>query len=180
MNSIHRLVGMGSDALVVELLGHESPEAVASRPRRYKELIAEARPFPGAAELLRLCHHNGLSVVIATSAVTEELDALLERLGADEAIDAQTTADDIERPKPDPEVFVKAMEAGGIDPRKAIAVGDSVWDVKAARAAGIACIAVESGGYSEHELSEDGAVHVYRDVRELLDQFHTSPLALLL
>ena len=134
VNSIHRLVGMGSDRLVVELLGHESPAAVAARPRRYEELIAEARPFPAAAELLRLCHGDGLSVVIATSAVSEELDALLTKLEADDAIDAQTTADDISEPKPGPEVFLNAMEAGGIDPRRAIAVGDSVWDVKAARA----------------------------------------------
>ena len=180
MNSIHRLVGMGSDRLVVELLGHESPAAVAARPRQYEELIAEARPFPAAAELLRLCHGDGLSVVIATSAVSEELDALLTKLEADDAIDAQTTADDISEPKPGPEVFLKAMEAGGIDPRRAIAVGDSVWDVKAARAAGIGCLAVESGGYSEHELREEGALHVYRDTRELFDQFYTSPLALLL
>jgi HAD superfamily hydrolase (TIGR01509 family) len=180
MNSIHRLVGMGSDRLVVELLGHESPEAVDVRPRRYQELIDEARPFPGAAELLRLCHRNNLSVVIATSAASDELDELLSKLGAGDAIDAQTTADDIEEAKPDPEVFLKAMEAGAIDPRRAIAVGDSVWDIKSARAAGIACIAVESGGYSEHELSEEGALHVYRDVQELFDQFYTSPLALLL
>jgi HAD superfamily hydrolase (TIGR01509 family) len=180
MNSIHRLVGMGSDRLVVELLGHESPEAVGARSHRYGELIGEARPFPGAADLLRLCHHHHLSVVIATSAVSDELSQLLEKLGADDAINAQTTADDIDEPKPDPEVFRKAMEAGGIDPRRAIAIGDSVWDIRAARAAGIACIAVESGGYSEHELREEGALQVYRDVQELYDQFYTGPLALLL
>ena len=180
MNSIHRLVGMGSDRLVVELLGHESPEAVAARPRRYRELIGEARSFPGAAELLRLCHRNGLAVVIATSAVSDELDELLKKLQADDAIDAQTTADDIDEPKPDPQVFLRAMAAGGIDSRRAIAVGDSIWDIKSARAAGIACIAVESGGYSQHELSEEGALHVYRNVQELLNQFFTSPLALLL
>jgi len=180
MNSIHRLVGMGSDRLVMELLGHESPEAVTARPQRYKELVDEALPFPGAAELVRLCHDEGLAVVIATSAVSDELDVLLEKLGVDEAIDARTTADDIDEPKPAPEVFVKAMEAGGIDRRRAIAVGDSIWDVNAARAAGIGCIAVESGGYSQHELIEDGALHVYRNVHELLDQFYTSPLALLL
>ena len=180
MNSIHRLVGMGSDRLVVELLGHECPHAVRARPRHYEEMIHEARPLPGAAELLRHCHRSGLSVVIATSAVADELNVLLRKLEADDAIDAQTTADDIEVPKPDPQVFRKAMEVGGINPRRALAVGDSIWDVQAARAAGIACIAVESGGYSEHELNEEGALHVYRDVQELLDQFFTSPMALLL
>ncbi len=180
MNAIHRLVGMGSDRLVVELLGHESPDAVAARPRRYQELIGEVRAFRRAADLLRLCQRSGLAVVIATSAVSDELNAVLGKLGAADAITAQTTADDIDEPKPHPEVFVKAMEVGDIDPRRAIAVGDSVWDVKAARAAGIACVAVESGGYSQHELSEDGALQVYSDVEELHDQFYTSPLALLL
>src|SRR3984957_18541350 len=62
MNAIHRLVGMGGDHIVVELLGHESPDAVAARPRRYEELFDEARPFPGAAGLLRHAHHKGLAV----------------------------------------------------------------------------------------------------------------------
>lgn len=180
MNAIHRLVGMGSDQLVVSLLGHESAEAVAARPRRYAELIGEAYAFPGAADLLRECHQNGLVIVLATSAVSDELDALMAKLDANDAIDAKTTADDVKNPKPAPEVYLEAMEVGGIDPRKAIAVGDSVWDIQAARAARIGCIAVESGGYSEHELSEEGALHVYRNVQELLDQFYTSPLALLI
>jgi phosphoglycolate phosphatase-like HAD superfamily hydrolase len=77
-------------------------------------------------------------------------------------------------------IFIRAMETGGIDPRRAIAVGDSVWDIRAARAAGLGCVAVESGGYSEHELQEEGAMRVYRDVQELFSQFYTSPLALLL
>jgi HAD superfamily hydrolase (TIGR01549 family) len=180
MHAIHRLVGMGSDQLVVELLGHESPDAVAARPNRYAELKGEARAFPGAAHLLRECHANGLAVVIATSAVGDELDFLLDRLGASDAIDATTTADDIDKAKPDGEVFTKAMEAGGIDPRHALAVGDSVWDIQAARSAGIGCIAVESGGYSEHELDQEGALHVYQNVRELLEQLYTSPVSALL
>jgi HAD superfamily hydrolase (TIGR01509 family) len=143
-------------------------------------LVDEAKPFPGAADLLRECHKNRLAVVIATSAVAGELDALLATLQADEAIDATTTADDVEKPKPDPEVFLKALAAGGVDPRRALAVGDSVWDIRAARDAGVACIAVESGGYSEHELSEEGAIRVYKDVGELMSQFYTSPIAMLL
>jgi HAD superfamily hydrolase (TIGR01509 family) len=180
MNAIHRLVGMGSDQLVVELLGHESPEAVAARPRRYQELIGGARPFPGGADLLGACHRKGLAVVIASSAAADELHALLERLGAAEAIDASTSADDVEASKPDPEVFLKAMEVGKVDPKKALAVGDSIWDIQAARAAHVGCVAVETGGYSAHELREEGALQVYRDVQELLDQFATSPIASLL
>ena len=124
-------------------------------------------------------HRNGLAVVLATSSPSDELDVILERISIRDALSAQTTADDIAKSKPAPEVFVKAMKRGSIDPERALALGDSIWDVQAARAAGIGCIGVETGGFSRHELSEAGALYVYRDVQELMDQFWTSPLATL-
>jgi phosphoglycolate phosphatase-like HAD superfamily hydrolase len=72
------------------------------------------------------------------------------------------------------------MKVGNINPEAAMAIGDSKWDIQAARAAGIGCIGLESGGFSQHELAEEGALHVYRDVQELKQQFRTSPLATLL
>jgi phosphoglycolate phosphatase-like HAD superfamily hydrolase len=136
----------------------------------------EARAFPGAADLLRRAHDLGLAVVLATSAPHDELEAVLQVLAVDDAIDGQTTADDVEGSKPSPEVFEKAMRSFSIDPARALAVGDSIWDIQAARAAGIGCVGVETGGFSQHELSEAGARAVYRDVKELLDQLLTSPL----
>ena len=180
MNAIHRLIGMGGDQLVSELLGHDSPEATAARPAHYEELMGDVRAFPGARELLYRIHGLGTTVVLATSAPDDELARLRKVLDADDAIDGQTTADQVEKSKPDPEVFLTAMESASIDPRRALAVGDSVWDVRAARAAGIACITVETGGFSQHELSEEGSIRVYRDVAELLSQLLTSPVASLL
>ena len=116
MNAIHRLIGMGGDRLVPELLGHDSPEATAARPRRYKELMDEAQAFPAAAALLRKAHDSGLAVVLATSAPDDELKAALQVLRAGRAIDGQTTADDVESSKPSPEVFEKAMKTFSIDP----------------------------------------------------------------
>ncbi|HEX4218603.1 MAG TPA: HAD family hydrolase [Acidimicrobiales bacterium] len=176
MNAVHRLIGMGGDQLVPTLLGHDSPQATAARPARYKELMSDARVFPGAHDLLWRLHREGVAVVVATSAPGEEVGPLLELLDAEGAIDATTTADDVTSSKPDPEVFLRAMELGSIDPERALAVGDSIWDIKAARAAGIGCLAVETGGFSQHELTESGAVRVYRDVQEVLDQFQTGPL----
>ncbi|HEY1465938.1 MAG TPA: HAD family hydrolase [Acidimicrobiales bacterium] len=180
MNAIHRLIGMGGDRLVPTLLGHQSETATKARPSRYKELMGDARVFPGAHDLLWRLHRQGLAVVVATSAPHEELSPLLELLDADEAIDATTTADDVASSKPDPEVFLRAMTIGSIDPERALAVGDSVWDIQAARAAGIGCIAVESGGFSQHELAEAGAARVYRDVQEVLAQLRTGPIENLL
>ncbi len=177
MNAIHRLVGMGGDQLVPELLGHSSPEAVEARSAHYQDLFHDARAFPGGSELVHELHHRGLATVLATSSPAEELDAAMDLLSVRDVLDGVTTADDVEHSKPAPEVFCKAMEASGLDSSRTVAVGDSVWDVKAARAAGIACIGVESGGFSQHELSEAGALQVFRDVEEILQQLNATPLA---
>lgn len=180
MNAIHRLIGMGGDQLVPELLGHRSERATAARPDQYKQLIDEVSAFPGAQDLLWRLHTAGLLVVLATSAPNHELEYLLKILDADGAVTATTSADDVSASKPAPEVFRAAMDVGNIDPARCLAVGDSVWDIAGARAAGIGCVAVESGGFSRHELSEAGALFVYRDVGEILNQFRTGPLAALL
>ena len=180
MNAIHRLVGMGGDQLITELLGYECTSAQKARPAHYDELKGDIVVFPHAANLLHRVHQLGLAVVLATSAPQDELRFLRKLLDADDVIDASTSADDVEASKPSPEVFLTAMATANIDPERAIAVGDSIWDIKGARAAGIGCIALESGGFSQHELSEEGALFVYRDAKELLDQLRTSPLGSLI
>ncbi len=180
MNAIHRLVGMGGDQLVSELLGHESPESVEYRTAYYRDLLPEATAFPGASELVRALHDRGLATVLATSSPAEELDSVLRLLAISDALDHRTTADDVEHSKPSPEIFCTAIRTAGLDPTRTLAIGDSVWDIEAARSAGIACIAVESGGFSRHELSEAGALQVFRDVQEVLLQINATPLAQLM
>jgi HAD superfamily hydrolase (TIGR01509 family) len=143
-------------------------------------MFSDVRAFPGAAALVTEVHDLGMAVVLATSAPDDELAHLRQILDADAAIDGVTTADQVASSKPDPEVFITAMESSRIDPRRAVAVGDSIWDVKSARSAGIACVTVETGGFSRHELSEAGSLAVYRDVSELLSQLRTSPIALVM
>ncbi|HLK45740.1 MAG TPA: HAD-IA family hydrolase, partial [Acidimicrobiales bacterium] len=151
--------------------------ALRARPGRYRELSDEVRAFPDAARLLQRTHDLGLGVVLASSSPRDELDFSRERLDADEFIDAATTADDTTRSKPAPDIFETAMERGGLDPERTIVVGDSIWDVRAARAAGLGCIGVEAGGFSRHELRENGAIAVYRDAAELCAQLRTSPVS---
>jgi HAD superfamily hydrolase (TIGR01509 family) len=179
MHAIHRLVGMGGDQLVPELLGHPLAGADEAHDRRYGELEDEMRPFPGAADLLRDLHAAGLAVVLASSASGPGLRRMREVLGADDVIDEVVTSDDVERSKPDPQIFEVARDRAGIDPALVVVVGDSVWDVEAARAAGMGCVGVESGGFSRHELAEAGAIAVYRDVEELRAQLRTSPIGAL-
>jgi HAD superfamily hydrolase (TIGR01509 family) len=179
MNAIHRLVGMGGDHLVVELVGRPLAGADDAHDRHYAGLKDEITPLPGARTMLRRMHDAGLAVILATSATAQDLTNLRELLDADAAIDGLVSADDVERSKPDPQIFEVARDKGGIDPRAVVAVGDSVWDVQAARAAGMGCVALESGGSGRHELAEAGALAVYRDAAELADQLLTSPIGAL-
>lgn len=178
-NAIHRLVGMGGDQLVPTLLGREVPGAAERRAEHYARLLPEVVAFPGAGELLSTLRAWGLAVVLASSAPGSELDPAVGLLGGRERFDAVTGADDVTRSKPDPEVFRVATQQAGLDRDGVVTVGDSVWDVEASRAAGYACIGVETGGFSRHELTEAGAVAVYRDVAELVAQARTSPVAAL-
>ncbi len=180
MNAIHRLVGMGGDQLVPELLGHDLDGADAAHDRHYATLKADVQPFPRAGALLQRLHDAGLVVVLASSASEDDLADMLTVLDADDAIDAVVNADDVERSKPDPEIFTVARDKGGIDPGLVLVVGDTIWDVEAARAAGMGCVGVESGGSSRHELAEAGALAVYRDVQELGEQLLTSPIGILI
>ncbi|MDE3204412.1 MAG: HAD family hydrolase [Acidobacteriota bacterium] len=177
MNAIHRLVGQGGDQLTATLIGQDDPALSRSRHRRYEELRSDIRAFPAAGALLEAVHQLGLAVVLATSSPADELEASRRVLERDDVIDAVTTADDVDASKPDPDIFVKAAEVAGVDRRRALVVGDSVWDVRAAAAAGMGCVAVETGGFSHHELSEAGALHVYRDAEQLRDWLLTSPIA---
>jgi HAD superfamily hydrolase (TIGR01509 family) len=179
MNVIHRLVGMGGDQLTEQILGHQDDAAADRWHHRYEELMDEVTALPGAVDLLRALHEAGLRVVLASSSPADHVEAMIERLGVADVIAAATSADDADASKPAPDIFQAALAAGDVDRERAFVVGDSIWDIQAARAAGLATIGVESGGFSRHELTEEGAHSVYRNVQDLLDQWRTSPLGLL-
>ena len=174
---IHRLVGMGSDELLETLFGRPRPELKPERARYFDALKAEIRAFPRTGDLLRAVHDRGIRVVLATSAEKSDLEALLEAIDADDAIDAVTSAGEVEHAKPDPDLFCVALEAAGTAPEATVVVGDTVWDVKAAARAGLPCVGVTSGGISRADLEAAGAVAVYDDVSALLDDLDHSPLA---
>ena len=183
-NAIHRLVGMGGDQLVPQLLGQEVPRAAERRSVHYAELIGEVRPFHAAEAMPRTLCSEGLSVVLATSSPDDELACLLARVGEMGRFDAVTSAGDVPAAKPAPDVVPSALDSADLDASRAVTVGDRAWDVRASRAAGLPCIGVKTGGFSRHELAEVGALAVYRDVAELAAQlaaqWRTSPIGGLL
>jgi HAD superfamily hydrolase (TIGR01509 family) len=173
---IHRLVGMGSDELLETLFGRTRPELKPERARHFDVLKPEIRALPRAADLLRALHDRGVRVVLATSAEKSDLEALLAVLDADDAIDGVTSAGEVDAAKPAPDLFSVALEEAGTEPEATVVVGDTVWDVQAADRAGLACVAVLSGGIGRAELEDAGAVAVYDDVATLLDNLDQSPL----
>jgi HAD superfamily hydrolase (TIGR01549 family) len=176
MRKLHETVGQGADRFVETVLGHENSEVSDAHTDFYGPFLHELAAFPKAADLLRATKDAGLRVVLATSASAKEAEHLTSAIDADDVIDAVTTKDDVEESKPDPDILQTALDKSGVDKDLALLVGDTVWDVEAAKRAGLDCVAVLSGGLPEADLRAAGAVAVYRDVAHLLEEFDASPL----
>ncbi|BBE23519.1 haloacid dehalogenase [Arthrobacter sp. MN05-02] len=181
MAEIHRAIGMGGDKLVAHLLGEDrdpdqDAELDATHGAVFSTFWPGLRSFEGAADLVRRCADDGLTVVLASSASQQELGVLRGIIDADEAISAATSSSDAENSKPSPDILRAALEAGDLDATDAVFVGDSVWDVLAASDLEIPTIGLASGGTSEAELRDAGAVEVYKDIRALLDAFDDGAL----
>src|SRR4051812_14806540 len=175
MAEIHRRIGMGAKDLVDDLLGKPDERVVKGHERYYSPYLEQLRRFPEARELLQDCKARGLSVVLATSAEAKEVEALTDTLEADDWLDAVTGAEDAGAAKPDPEILFAAMKKAGLQADNCVMVGDTVWDIKAATAAGMPCIALLSGGIGRDELEAAGAAAIYPDVAKLRSDLDASP-----
>ena len=167
---IHRHIGMGGDQLVVALAGEDFEERCGDDVRdaeseHYKSLIDEVEPMDGARDLIVALCESERAVVLASSAKEEEVEHYIDLLDCREIVDGWTTSADVESTKPEPDLVRAALEKVGAD--EGVMVGDTPWDVEAARKAGVDTIAVLTGGFSEAELREAGAVDVFESVREL-------------
>jgi HAD superfamily hydrolase (TIGR01509 family) len=176
MRRLHETVGQGADRFVESILGHSDEKVSNAHTDFYGPFLHELAAFPKAAELLRMTKKAGLVVVLATSASAKEAEHLTSAIDADDAIDAVTSKDDVEESKPDPDIVQTALDKSGVDADEALFVGDTVWDVEAAKRAGLDCVAVLSGGIPEADLRDAGAIAIYRDVAHILDEFDSSPL----
>jgi HAD superfamily hydrolase (TIGR01509 family) len=176
---IHRHIGMGGDHLVKALCGDDVDEEKgddirAAEKALYMALIVEVEPLQGARDLIADLKKRGHAVVLASSAKQKEVDHYLDLLEARELADAWTSSAEVESTKPDPDLVQTALEkAGG---GEAVMVGDSTWDCEAAKRAGIETVAVLTGGFSEAELEDAGAVAVYQSIDELRRSIDQTPL----
>jgi phosphoglycolate phosphatase len=168
---LHRAIGMGGDRLVAEVAGDDVEREHGDRVRSehdeaFGRVIDQVRPLPGAADLLDGLRARDLKVVLASSGVGEQTERLLALVGGDEKSHGWTSSDDVEASKPAPDLLEVAMEK--VDAASAVMVGDAVWDITAAEKAGLSSIGLLCGGFSEAELRDAGADHVFTDPADLL------------
>jgi HAD superfamily hydrolase (TIGR01509 family) len=173
---IHRKIGM-SGGLFANALLRETGLAVtqddAMRLRKlhgdaYAQRSGNVRPLPGARELLAHLTTIGVPWAIATSGHIETAGPTLEALGVPDGVPI-ITRDQVARAKPDPDLFLAAAERLGVDIEESVVVGDSVWDLLAARRARALGVGLLSGGYGRDELERAGAYRVYDDPADLRD-----------
>jgi len=178
---IHRHIGMGGDQLVAALTDGATEEEKGDDIRTaekalYTALIEEVEPLAGARDLIARLRGDGKTVVLASSAKPDEVEHYLEQLDARELADGWTTSGDVEQTKPQPDLVHAALEKAGTDAGDAVMLGDTPWDCKAAEAAGVPTIALITGGFSEDELRDGGAIAVFRSIPDLLDRLGETPL----
>jgi HAD superfamily hydrolase (TIGR01509 family) len=169
---LHKQIGKGSSLLIREFVEDEETEERINELHSeiYAELQEYGHPLPGAKELISSLRERGYEVWFVTSAKDEELEHHMQVLEAEGRISGVVNSSAVDNPKPAPDIFELALQKAGASPDETVAVGDAVWDVEAADAAGIRTVAVLTGGaFSRQELEEAGAVAIYEDCAELLD-----------
>lgn len=160
---IHRAVGMGGDKLVPHVAGDEVERRLGEDLRtawkqEYAELEAEVDPLPGSIDLLRHLVADGWTVALASSGEPEFAQHAVDLLGVGDRIALLTTSADVEASKPAPDLLETTLEKLGVS--RGVMVGDTPYDVESAARAGLSCVALRSGGFSEAELTGAGAVLV--------------------
>jgi HAD superfamily hydrolase (TIGR01509 family) len=175
LHRIRRLIGKGSDKLIPEAFGFDAESELGKKLDELKGKFFKSRylpslePTPGARALLVRLRQDRKRLVVATSAGKEDVSALLQRAGVSDLIETSTSADDAESSKPDPDILEAALKKTGENRNAAVMIGDTPYDVEAARRAGIPIIAVRCGGWNATDLS--GALAVYADPADILADY---------
>jgi HAD superfamily hydrolase (TIGR01509 family) len=172
------LIGMGGDKLLPKVTGVEADSPQGKQMGEWRKQIfmeqylPHLRPTPGARDLLLALRNRGLELVVASSAEEEELQHLLRIAGAADLIKEQTSGSEVKESKPDPDIIHAALAKLGHPPAAVLMLGDTPYDVEAAQRAGVATVALRSGG---HDADLAAAIAVYDDPADLLAHLAESP-----
>lgn len=180
-SQIHEQIGKGGDNLVPSLLPNADTETIErlghAEGEIYKgEYMPNVVPFDGAREVLQQLAERGHTLVLASSASRAEVDFYVQLLEAEGLLTGTTSKDDVRASKPCADIFVAALELTGCKAEGAVVVGDTPYDILAARRAGIDTIALLSGGFPREALAHCNPIAIYETVEELGSRYTDSPL----
>jgi HAD superfamily hydrolase (TIGR01509 family) len=177
-------IGKGADKLMPALLPREEVEQRGKEIEQYRldlfrrEDLPRVKAFPRGRELFERIKADGKQIALASSAKGQELAQNKRVAGIEDLVDVETSSDDADESKPEPDIFQAALDRlDGLEPAAVIIVGDTSYDAEAAKKAGLRTIGLLCGGWPEQELLEAGCIAIYRDPADLLRQYDHSPLA---
>ena len=184
VDDVRGQIGKGGDQLMPVFLSSEELDEKGERlHQRRGEILKERylssiRPFPDVRALFERIRADGIRIVLASSAKGDELETYKKIADIEGLTDAETSADDVERSKPEPDIFEAAMfKLGDVGPDDVVVVGDTPYDAEAAAKAGLRTVGVLCGGFSEDSLREARCIAIYDGPTDLLDRYEGSPLA---
>lgn len=175
--TVRRLIGMGSDKLLPAAIGVGAESQVGKRigerkAELFKQMLPGLKPTPGARQLVEKLRDCGLGRVVASSAGEDEIKQLLKQAGVADLIEDETTADDAEESKPEPDIVLAALSKAKVPAKRAIMIGDTPYDVEAATRAGVDIIALRCGAWSDQDLA--GAIEIHDHPTALVRSWDSS------
>lgn len=182
-SAVRAQIGKGGDQLLPVFLSREELDQFGEdlekrRGEIFKqEYLPKTTAFPQVRELVERIQRDRKRVVLASSAKQEELDHFKKVTNIADLLEGETSADDAEKSKPEPDIFLAALnEAGNPEPREAIVVGDTPYDAIAAAKANLKTIGLLCGGFPEQSLKDASCVAIYKDPADLLARYEQSPI----
>ena len=181
-NDLRAQVGKGGDQYLPAFLSEAELRQHGEDINSYrsalfrKEYIDRVRAFPKVRELFERIKQDGKRIALASSGNEEDSARFIKLMHIGGLFDAQTSKNDVARSKPSPDVFLRALNLLHLQPDEAVVIGDTPYDVQAAKKIGLPIIGLLCGGFSEDELRAEGAVGIFRDPADLLENYARSPL----
>lgn len=177
-------IGKGGDQLMPVFLSREELEEFGEELEQYRgdlykrEYMSRVKGFPRVRELFERLRADGKRIALASSAKEDELGTYKERADVCGLVEDETSADDVEKSKPHPDIFEAAMKLLGNPPsERVVVVGDTPYDAEAAGKAGLRTIGLLCGGFPEEDLRAAGCVHIYDDPADMLARYEETPFA---
>jgi phosphoglycolate phosphatase-like HAD superfamily hydrolase len=181
-DKIRSQIGKGGDQLMPVFLSQPELEEFGKELEHYRgtlfkdTFLPQVRPFPRVRALFSRLAHDQKQVAVASSAKGDELAHYLKLAEVEDLLSAKVSSDEVERSKPHPDIFEAALgQLNGTSSESALVVGDTPYDIEAANKAGMRTVAVTCGGFAEEDLRHAGAIAIYRDLADILENYENSP-----